>query len=309
MSDGSVGALGVPDEARRRRIEGFVLLAALALCWGLNWPAMKMALAEIPPWTFRTLCLSIGGGGLLAIAALMGLPLGVPAAQRRAMIWVGVVNITTWHLFTAYGLQLIEAGRASVIAFTMPLWAALIGVMFYGEAMTWRRAVGLGFGMAGLVCLVAPAFQGRDVSLLGLAFMFAAAIFWAIGTFALKRAGLTLHAAVLTGWQLLIGGVPIFILTPFIEGMFPVYQVGWPALLAAGYAVAFPMIIGHYAWVRVVQILPTHQASIGSLVVPMVAVFSGAIVLGERVGLYELAGLVLVVAALSLVMLAPAAKR
>ena len=36
------------------------LLAGLTFAWGFNWTAMKVALADVPPWTFRTLCLGFG---------------------------------------------------------------------------------------------------------------------------------------------------------------------------------------------------------------------------------------------------------
>ena len=55
-----------PAQLRR----GIVLLALLSLGWGLNWPAMKILLAEMPVWTFRSICMVVGGIGLLAMAAL-----------------------------------------------------------------------------------------------------------------------------------------------------------------------------------------------------------------------------------------------
>ncbi len=44
---------------------GLLLLASVILGWGISWPISKIALEEIDPWTFRTLCLLIAGPGLL----------------------------------------------------------------------------------------------------------------------------------------------------------------------------------------------------------------------------------------------------
>ncbi len=68
---------------------GLVLLALLSLGWGLNWPIMKIALSEIPPLTFRTICTFGGAAGLFALCRLTGIRLAVPrgrqapAAQQR----------------------------------------------------------------------------------------------------------------------------------------------------------------------------------------------------------------------------------
>ena len=51
---------------------GFVLLAGLSLFWGLNWPGMKIIMAELPAWWFRVSCAVVGGGALLIISAASG---------------------------------------------------------------------------------------------------------------------------------------------------------------------------------------------------------------------------------------------
>ena len=50
----------------------WVLLGLLTLGWGFNWPLMKLALADIPVWTFRAICIATGAAGLVLIARLSG---------------------------------------------------------------------------------------------------------------------------------------------------------------------------------------------------------------------------------------------
>src|SRR6185295_10338066 len=59
---------------------GLVLLALLALGWGFNWPIMKIVLQEVPPLTFRGVCLVAGSLGILLIARLVNEPLTIPRA-------------------------------------------------------------------------------------------------------------------------------------------------------------------------------------------------------------------------------------
>ncbi|HYH36692.1 MAG TPA: DMT family transporter [Azospirillum sp.] len=137
--------------------EGIALLASLTLFWGVNWPAMKLAVNDIDPWTFRTLCLVAGGAGLLLIARLSGSRrIAIPRADLMPLLLASLLNVTGWHLGTAFGLTFMGAGRASIIAFTMPVWASLFGVVLLGERLTRARVAGLALGVAGLGFLLVP---------------------------------------------------------------------------------------------------------------------------------------------------------
>ena len=117
-----------------RPLGGLVLLGALTVLWGSNWPAMKLALRELDPWTFRTICLLVGGGGLLALVRVGGQSLRVPRPERGPLAVVAFFNITAWHLCSAYGLTLVQAGRAVIIAYTMPLWTVIFARAAGGRA-------------------------------------------------------------------------------------------------------------------------------------------------------------------------------
>ena len=189
---------------------GLLLLVALTFTWGLNWPMMKLALQEVQPWAFRSLCLMIGGMSLLALTRASGAPVTFPIARLKPLALVAVFNITAWHLLSAYALLNTGSGRAAIIGYTMPLWATLLSVFVLGARLTWRQGLALSFGMAALVLLIA-----QDLALLGTApvgalLMAGAALSWAIGTVLVKKFawdGMAVMA--LTGWQQLIGGLPI----------------------------------------------------------------------------------------------------
>src|SRR5690606_19066961 len=101
-------------------LSGIVLLMALTLTWGFNWPMMKLAVQEVPPWTFRTLCVIVGGGALLALTGLTGGRVAFPARLLPPLMLISFFNITGWHLFSAYALLYTGGGRAAIIGYTMP---------------------------------------------------------------------------------------------------------------------------------------------------------------------------------------------
>ena len=89
------------------------MLAALTFAWGFNWTALKVALSEVPPWTFRSLCLGLGSAVLFAALRAGGQPLAVPKGQWRRLALLAFVNITCWNMLIAFGVALIPSGRAS----------------------------------------------------------------------------------------------------------------------------------------------------------------------------------------------------
>ena len=129
-----------------RPLGGILLLSALTVLWGSNWPAIKLAVREIDPWTFRTICLLVGGGGLLALVRAGGTSLGSRARERGPLVLVALFNITAWHLCSAYGLTRIPAGRGAIIAYTMPLWTVIFGRLLLGERIGPRPASRTGPG-------------------------------------------------------------------------------------------------------------------------------------------------------------------
>ncbi len=98
--------------------------------------------------------------------------------------------------------------------------------------------------------------------------MLVAAAFWAFGTVALKRYRFTVPTAALAGWQMLVGGIPVFIGWALIDIDFDPRPVSHTAWLAVAYSAVIPMIFCHWAWFRIVAIYPAAVAAIGTLAIP-----------------------------------------
>lgn len=283
--------------------EGFWLLLTLAFFWGVNWPAMKFSVQELPPWVFRVLCVYIGAAGLFAIAGRLRLDCRIPPGRLGQLALAGFLNVTIWHVSTAYGLRHVEAGRAALIAFTMPMWVSLFGALFLGEVFDRRRVAALAFGGVGLLLLAWPAFAGLIDRPIGLALMLAAATGWAAGTVYTKHMNFPMPAVTLTAWQLLFGGMPLIAGLIWFDlpgGLWPSGGLTLQGWLGFGYAATVPMIYCHWAWFRSLEILPASIASLGLLAVPVVGVASSAWLTGERFAVLDYAAMASVLVALFL---------
>jgi drug/metabolite transporter (DMT)-like permease len=285
------------------------LMVAVTLLWGINWPAMKIAVTEIPPWTFRSICVVGAGLTLLVLARLSGEPVRLERRVWLPLAGVAFFGVTLWHMFSAYGLMYMGSGRAAIIAFTMPLWTAPLSVWVLGEGLDRRRILGLVLGMGGMVALLGADILAVGQAPLGALLMLGAALVWALSTVGTKAVEWRMGTMALSGWQLLVGGLPIVALWPFLEPMPDLSALSWRGLLALLYVVFVALVFCFTAFLKIVRTVPANIAALSTLAIPIVGLGSSALLLGEPVGSREVAALVLVVAALALVLLVPERTR
>jgi drug/metabolite transporter (DMT)-like permease len=291
----------LPHDSHTLPRSTWLLLAALTLGWGFNWPMMKIALAEVPLWSFRGVCVVLGAAGLFLIARLSGLAMLPPRGHWRRVALTALFNVTLWNVLIAYGLTLLPAGRSVILAYTMPLWVVLLSSILIGERITLRRGAGVGLGMAGMLLLIAGELGAMRAAPLGAAFVIGAALSWAVGTVLLKRFPTQMPTTSFTGWQLLLGGVPI------VLGAFLIDPGHWHALsAAAAFAVVYNVVVAfvlcYWAWYKIVASAPAGVSALGTLFIPVVGVFSSMLVLGERPTPADYLAMLLVIAALATVL-------
>jgi drug/metabolite transporter (DMT)-like permease len=288
---------------------GLALLASITLLWGFNWPVLKIAIGEMPVFTFRSICLVIGMVGMFFVCWMEGRPWRLPRRDAMACFLAAMVNITGWNVASTFGLQHMPPGRASIIAFTMPLWAAVLAVPILKERMTPIRIVGLILGLAGMAALILPDLSHLAVDPLGPIFMLMAAILWALGTVGFKFHRWSAPATTIVAWQFVFGALPVILGALIVDHGFALGSVTWHGWTATLYSSVICTVFCYWAWFRVVGIYPATVAAIGTLGIPVVGVWSSAAVLGEPIGPTEIAALGLVLAALVTVLILPGLQR
>ena len=277
------------------------VLAGLTVVWGFNWTAMKVAIADIAPFTFRTLCLAFGSGVLFAFLRAGGQPLAIPRDQWPRLVLIAFFNITCWNILVVFGLSLLPSGRAAILAYTMPAWAIPLSVLLLGERLTARKLLGLALGMAGMALLVWDEFQSIQGAPRGALLVLGAAVAWAIGTNLQKKYPVHAPVAALTAWMMLIGGVPIYIGALLLEDFSKLADVGLPSALGTAYNVLLSFAWAHWAWFKLATSVSVSVFSLSMLVIPVVGVFSGMLFLGERLGWPEYTALAFVLGSLATV--------
>ena len=278
------------------------LLAALSVAWGFNWTAMKLALAEVPPWTFRSICLGAGSLVLFAALRLSGQPFVWPRGQWRRLWLLAVLNITVWNILIAFGVKMIPSGRAAILAYTMPALAIPLSVWLLGEPLRPGKLAGLVLGMAGMALLIGEGFTGIGAAPLGSVLVLGAAASWALGAVMQKKFPVAMPTGHYTAWIMLLGAAPILAGAALFDDAAWVRHVGLGAVLGTLYNVLIAFAFAHWAWIKLATSMSVTAFSLSMLVIPVVGVFSGAVFLGERPTWLEYLALLLVLGSLASVL-------
>jgi drug/metabolite transporter (DMT)-like permease len=251
---------------------------------------------------------SVAGVALLLVAGLRGQSLVVERRHWATITAATFFYLVLWNIASTYSAILIPSGQSAVLGFTMPLWSALIAWAVLGQRLGARMLLAIALGAAAVLLLMVPGMDAYAEAPLGFALGLLAGFGWAVGTLILKRRPVDVPATVLTGWQLLIAAVPITI-GALILGDGEWFVPSWQSIVVIGYVALVPMSIGNASWFAIVGLLPTNVAGLSSILVPVVAMVSGAIVHGEPLGLLQWAAIACCAAALSLALLRPSAAR
>jgi drug/metabolite transporter (DMT)-like permease len=130
------------------------LLLALATVWGASYTFIKIGVATIPPVTLIAARTLIAGCILLAIIRWRGLSLPRdPAVWRRFLIQACLNSVIPFTLI-AWAEQTVDAGLATILNSTSPIFAFLLTVaMTRHEPVSARKLFGVAAGVCG-ICLI-----------------------------------------------------------------------------------------------------------------------------------------------------------
>lgn len=278
-----------------------LMLIMLSFAWGTTWPAMRIALTEIPPFSMRVVSLGLGAAVLLVALKLQGRPFALERWRDWGHVVVGgILNIIGFTMLSAFALLLAETSRVTILAYTMPIWAALFAWLVLGETFTRAKVIALLLCCAGMAVLIYPlASSGIP---LGLVLAVGTGVSWAAGTVYLKWARIRGDVSAVAAWQLTVGFVIVTGCLPFAEGGLHLSQAHAPAVLGMIYTGVVGSAFAYFLWFSIVGRLPAMTASLGLLSVPLIGVISTAILLGERPTAFDMIGFVLIFAASAYVM-------
>ncbi len=281
---------------KRGAVAPYAALIVLALIWGYNWVAIKIATNDSDAY-FLSAARSVLGTVCL---------FGAVIATRRSLrptrwfptLVLGLLQTSAFTLLTVLAVAVSGAGKTAVLVYTMPFWVVLLAWPILHERVTRWGLAALALAAVGLALVLSPIDLGAKLP--GEALAIGGAIAWAVSAVYGKvlRMRYTIDLLALTAWQMLWGSIPLVTIAAFLPHH--AIHVTLPFILALAYIAIPGTGLAWLLWMFVLSRLKAGVAGVASLLTPVVGVASAWIQLGERPSSLELLGLACIVVALIL---------
>jgi drug/metabolite transporter (DMT)-like permease len=301
---------------RFSRIDALLLL--MALIWGANYSIVKSAFDEIDPQAFNAVRMTIATVIFLTVMAAFRVR-GPAASGNRTfytpapfsgrdwwtLIWLGVVGHFGYQVLFIGGLARTSVANSSLIIAASPVVIAVASALLRSERIGRFHWMGAVLSLAGIYLVV-----GRGAAIGGRGFVgdlmvSAAVLCWAAYTVGAEPL-MERHSPVgVTGLSLAVGTAL------YLPVMLPrIVAVKWGSVSAGSlaavlYAAVFAMNVSYTIWYAAVREIGSARTSIYSNLIPIVALVTAGLFLGERIGGRQLGGAALVLAGVALTRVRP----
>jgi drug/metabolite transporter (DMT)-like permease len=271
--------------------KALLLFAAASVIWGSSFLFIRIAVEHMPPAAV------VFGRTLLGAAFLVPL-----AASRRAFRGVGpvilpVIIVTLLDMaaptfLTAWGEQHVSSSVAGILTATDPLFTAVLALwLIRSEVPDRRRTAGLVIGFAGVVALLGIDLRGSATELLGAGAVILSALGYA-GAALLYRRWLADQAALaVTALMTAISSVAFL---PAAAIDLPRQVPPASSILALAALGIVNTGVAYWLFYLLIDEAGAASASVITYVMPVVALFLGVGLLGERLSIGAIAGLILI---------------
>ena len=270
----------IPNSGARSYRYGLLSLAITSVGWGINWPAMKVLLGELPPLLAR------GSSGLVSallcaiLAVLQGQRIAVSRRSLAHLCAASFFNVFAWIGLTTLSMKWLSVGQAALLVYTMPLWATLLAWPILGQRPSRGSAVGLILCAVGLWSLLGVGnAQFSPGQTTGICFALASAFLFALGTVTLRPVA-ELGPLSIVAWQLALGSLPMIVMG-FASETWSAETLSAKGCLLWLYMTAVPMGLCYVTWFNALRHLPPATASMATLLTPVIGVLSAALLLSE----------------------------
>jgi drug/metabolite transporter (DMT)-like permease len=286
-------------------IRRLLAYGAIYFLWGGSFLGIRELVAVIPPFFAAGFRFTLAGLVLIGFSHLRG-QTEMPRGSRIGVSTLGVIMFTLMYAALFWGEILVPSGIAAVISAMIPVW------IFIGELAILRTqkatllaVAGVVLGFAGVVVLAweAPlshSGSGARASTLAVLVLIGGTFCWSGGTLLSRRLTLPKPQTLNAGWQMAVGGGLLFLLSAMageLRRLPALHVMLRPTLIfSMAYLVFAASIVTFTAYVWLIAHEPATRVASYAYVNPVIALFAGAVLAGERLSALQLVGVLLVLA-------------
>ncbi|WP_299391038.1 EamA family transporter [uncultured Gelidibacter sp.] len=256
---------------------------SIYVIWGSTYLLNKIAVTELPPFMLASMRFITAGVLIFIIAKLMGKPLAITKRQLINTAIAGFLFLTFGNGIVVWALKYVDSGFAALEISAQPLVVLILMRVFQGKKIKAMSVLGVILGIIGIYLLVSQnEVVSKEGSVLGMIMIFVCMVSWATGSLFVGKADLPSNYFVNTGYQMLMGGVMLLVLSLlFGESWSSPHvwseKVQWSMLLL----VVFGSIVAFTSFNFLLKRVSPEKVATSTYVNPIIALLLGWYFLNE----------------------------
>jgi len=289
--------------AEKPAVSPDLAVACLVLIWGSNFAVVKAALGEISPLAFNAVRFMIASGLMLVFLRIAGMRVRIDRADWPALIGLGILGNTVYQVLFILGIDWTLAGNSALMLAAVPIFVSLMSVIFGHEHIPLIAWIGIVLSFVGIAFVVIGDARGLSFgneTLRGDLTMLVAAVLWSaytVGSSPYVRKYGTLPTTALTMWIGAVGLIAVGLPSLRDQSWSAVSTWAWAGLL---YSAVLGIAVAYVLWYYGVRHLGSSRTAVYSNLIPLVALVVAWILLGEKPGLTQIVGAVLIIGGIAI---------
>ncbi|WP_227431575.1 EamA family transporter [Polaribacter reichenbachii] len=257
---------------------------SIYVIWGSTYLFNKVAVTELPPFFLASIRFSVAGILMILIAIILKQPLKISRKQFFNSAIASFFFLVYGNGVFVWALRYVDSGFGALLASTQPLFVLFLLRLIDRKPFQRKSMIGVALGMFGMYLLVSQKeLVTSEDTLLGIFMMLTCVLSWSFGSVFVSKANLPKSFMVSTGYQMLVAGFILFILSVSTNESWS-SPLNWSneVQLSMLLLIVFGGIIAFTAFNYLLKVVSPEKVSTSAYVNPVIALFMGWYFLDEN---------------------------
>ena len=276
----------------KNQASSIILLISVMIIWGSSFAVTKNSVNTIPPIFFALLRMSIASILLLIAAQFRSRTSKIPKPLPwKAFLLMGLTGTCLYYICFNNSMVYTTASVGALIQSFIPIVTAVLAMIFLKESLSTKRLVGIAISITGVLLIILMAAPGGRAQnpLLGNLLMLASVFIWATYTILAKRVA-HIDPIVVTAYSIALGTLLLIPATIVELAGKPFPVITTRSWLSALYLGAISSGLGLLLYNRSLKHLSAGETASFLNLMPVIAVTTAVMFLGEHLTLWQVGG-------------------
>lgn len=258
---------------------------AIYFIWGSTYMLNKIAVSELPAFMIASIRFVVSGALIFVIAKALGISIKITRVQFKNTVIAGFLFLTFGNGVVVWTLNHVDSGFAALEISAQPLVVLILMRVLQGKKIQPMSMVGVVLGIIGIYLLVNQNHIIVEKSnLVSIGLIFLCMVSWAYASLFVGKANLPKNYFVNTGYQMLTGGILLFIVSAFLGETWTVpSQWSSTVLFSMLGLIIFGSIVAFTAFNYLLKVVSPEKVATSTYVNPIIALLLGWYFLDETI--------------------------